>query len=108
MAGSIISFPVILLFGVSLGGVFPLFFSILISFGLVEGLGLLTPIASTLVSFIFLSLETVGQEIENPFENTVHDTPLSSLSRTIEINLLQDLGAKRLPHDVRPVEGFLY
>ena len=83
-------------------------FSLLLPFGLVEGMGLLTPIASTVVSFIFISLETIGKEIENPFENTVHDTPMSSLTRAIEINLRQNLGQTQLPPDVQPVEGFVY
>ncbi len=76
--------------------------------GLVEGLGMLTPVVSTLVSFIFISLETIGKEIENPFENTVHDTPMSSLTRSIEVNLRQNLGQEILPADVRPVDGFVY
>jgi putative membrane protein len=84
------------------------FYCILLPFGLVEGLGLLTPIASTLVGFIFVALDSVGREIENPFENTVHDTPMTSLTRTIEINLRQHLGDALTPRDVKPVEGFVY
>jgi putative membrane protein len=80
----------------------------LLPLGLVEGLGMLTPIVSTLVSFIFISLDTIGKEIENPFENTVHDTPMSSLTRSIEINLLQNMGRENLPREIRPVDGFVY
>jgi putative membrane protein len=80
----------------------------LLPLGFVEGLGMLTPIASTLVSFIFISLDTIGKEIENPFENTVHDTPMSSLTRSIEINLLQNIGRDNLPREIRPVDGFVY
>jgi putative membrane protein len=83
-------------------------YCLLLPFGLVEGLRMLTPVASTLVSFIFVSLDTIGREIENPFENTVHDTPMSTLTRAIEINLRQNLGQEKLPADVRPVEGFSY
>jgi putative membrane protein len=83
-------------------------YCLLLPFGMVEGLGLLTPLLSTLVSFIFLSLESVGRDIENPFENTVHDTPMSALSRTIEINLRQHLGDRQLPAELSPVEGFVY
>lgn len=83
-------------------------YCLLLPFGMVEGLGLITPLMSTLVSFIFLSLESIGRDIENPFENTVHDTPMSSLSRTIEINLRQNLGDRQLPADLSPVEGFVY
>lgn len=83
-------------------------FNLLLPFGLVEGLGMLTPVASTLISIIFLSLDAVGRDIENPFENSVHDTPMSTLSRTIEVNLRQNLGEDNLPGEVRPVEGFAY
>lgn len=83
-------------------------YCLLLPFGLVEGMGLLTPMASTLVSFTFIVLETVGREIESPFENTVHDTPLTSLSRSIEINLRQLFGERSVPAEVQPVDGFLY
>lgn len=81
---------------------------VLLPFGLVEGMEMLTPIASTLISFIFVSLDTVGRDIEKPFENTVHDTPMTALSRSIEINLRQQLGDARVPKEVQPVQGFVY
>jgi putative membrane protein len=83
-------------------------YCVLLPIGLVSGMGIMTPLASTLVSFIFLSLESIGKEIEAPFENSVHDTPMSSLSRTIEIDLRQQLGDERLPASIRPVDGFVY
>jgi ion channel-forming bestrophin family protein len=83
-------------------------YCVLLPFGLVEGLGMLTPLASTLLSFIFVSLDAIGRDIEDPFENTVHDTPMSTLTRAIEVNLLQNLGDDSLPCDVHPVDGFSY
>ncbi len=83
-------------------------YCVLLPLGLVEGMGLMTPLASTLVSFIFIALDTVGREIEAPFENTVHDTPLTSLSRTIEVNVRQLFGESEIPAEVQPVDGFLY
>ncbi|MGE0405127.1 MAG: bestrophin family protein [Candidatus Korobacteraceae bacterium] len=83
-------------------------YCLLLPLGLVEGLRMITPLASSLISLIFLALESIGKEIENPFENTVHDTPMSSLSRMIEINLRQSLEEEKLPPEVRPVEGFVY
>lgn len=80
----------------------------LLPLGLVEGMGLLTPLASTLVSFIFVALDTVGRDIEAPFEGTLHDTPLTAISRTIEINLRQLFGDRNIPPEVKPVDGFLY
>jgi putative membrane protein len=46
--------------------------------------------------------------VEAPFENDIHDTPMTALSRTIEINLRQMLGETELPPAVQPVDGFLY
>jgi ion channel-forming bestrophin family protein len=83
-------------------------FCLLLPLGLVDGLQLLTPLVSTLVSFMFVALEQVGREIENPFENTVHDTPMTALSRTIEINLRQSLGETRVPQELQHVNGFVY
>jgi putative membrane protein len=83
-------------------------YCLLLPFGLVEGMGLMTPLASTLVGFIFLVLESIGRDIEAPFENTVHDTPMSQLSRAIEINLREMLGDGRAPRDVGPIDGFVY
>ena len=80
----------------------------LLPFGLVEGMQMMTPLASTLVSFIFVALDTIGRNIEDPFEYTVHDTPMSTLTRMIEINLRQNLGEDNLPAAVQPVEGFSY
>lgn len=84
------------------------FFCLLLPFGFVEGLALATPIASTFVSFTFIVLDTIGRDIETPFANTVHDTPMTSLSRTIEINLRQHIGDTDLPAEVHPVAGFMY
>jgi putative membrane protein len=83
-------------------------YSVLLPLGLLDGLGMLTPIVAALVYFTFTSLETIGQEIENPFENTVHDTPMSSLTRSIEIDLRQQLTGQLLPAEIRPVDGYVY
>lgn len=82
-------------------------FCLLLPIGLVDGLGMLTPVASTVLSFIFVTVDRIGREIETPFNNTVHDTPMTSLSRTIEANLLQHLGEER-PKALHPVNGFVY
>jgi ion channel-forming bestrophin family protein len=83
-------------------------YCLLLPFGLVSGMGLFTPLASTVVSFIFVSLESIGRDIEAPFDNTVHDTPMSSLSRMIEINLRQSLSQQPAFRELTPVDGFVY
>lgn len=68
---------------------------------------LLTPLFSGVITFVFLVLNRIGKNLEDPFDNIVYGTPLSALSRTIEINLLQQLGSKELPPPVAPERGVL-
>lgn len=84
------------------------FFCLLVPLGFVEGLGLATPFASTFISFAFIVLDTIGRDIETPFANTVHDTPMTSLTRVIEIDLRQHLGDRQVPVEIHPVAGFMY
>lgn len=90
---------------------------------LVEDLGLMTPIASVLISFTFIAADLMSREISNPFENTIHDIPMTALSRTIELNLreqMEEINRERgwqgsTKHrrlrpvsDVLPVDGFVF
>lgn len=67
-------------------------FCILLPFGLVETLGLATPLGSTIAGMMFLAVLAIGDDLAAPFDNTVHDLPLSAMCRTIEIDLLQAVG----------------
>lgn len=90
----------------------------LLPLGLVGSLGLMTPIASTLISFTFIAADLMSREIANPFENTIHDTPMTALSRTIELNLTEQMKLDDRPlrapererplGDVLPVDGFVF
>jgi len=80
----------------------------LLPLGLVQDLNGYTPFVCVILGFIFIALDAIGYNIESPFENTIHDTPMSALCRTIEINLRQMLGEKDLPPAIEPVDGFLY
>jgi putative membrane protein len=75
---------------------------------MVANLGLLTPVGSTMLGFIFRALEMIGRDLEHPFNNSVHDVPLTSICRTIEINLKQYLGETELPAPFEPVLGVLW
>ncbi|MBC8044311.1 MAG: hypothetical protein IAF08_12810 [Rhizobacter sp.] len=83
-------------------------FIMYLPFALIKDLGYLAVPASVIVSFVFLVLSSLAGAIENPFENTINDTPMTALSRTIEINLRQQLGETALPPAIQPVDGFLY
>jgi putative membrane protein len=59
------------------------------------------------ISWIFISMETIGDSSEDPFENFINDVPMTSMCRTIEIDLREMLGETDLPPKVKPVNGIL-
>ena len=65
-------------------------------------------LGSTLLGFIISALEKIGQDLEHPFNHSVHDVALTSICRTIEINLKQYLGETDLPAPIQPVRGVLW
>jgi putative membrane protein len=91
---------------------FPMLFvqiyCLLLPVGMVENLGWFTPLGSTLVGFMFLALDKIGRDLENPFDNKVYDVPMTAIAKTIEINLRQMLGECNLPKPDVPVRGVLW
>jgi ion channel-forming bestrophin family protein len=81
----------------------------LLPFGLVDTLHMWTPLVVLIVSYAFLGLDAVGDEIENPFGADPNDLPLSAISTTIEVNLRQAIGDKDkdVPDLPQPVSGIL-
>ena len=57
---------------------------------------------SVLISWVYTSLEQVGESTENPFEGAANDVPISQMSRTIEIDLREMLGETDLPPALQP------
>lgn len=62
---------------------------------------------SLLVSWVFHTMEKIGEATENPFEGTANDIPMASLSRTIEIDLREMLGETELPPKVEAINYIL-
>ena len=83
-------------------------YCMLLPLGMVASLGLLTPIGSSLLGFGFLAVESIGRDLEHPFDNSVHDIAMTSICRTIEINLKQYLGEADLPAPIEPVRGVIW
>jgi putative membrane protein len=83
-------------------------YCVMLPLALVTTMGWFTPLGSTLVGFIFLALDKIGRDLEDPFENSVYDVPMTSLTTTIEINLRQLLGETVLPQAETPVRGVLW
>ena len=82
-------------------------FCVLLPVGLVETLGLATPVGSALVGVIFLGVLAIGDDLVDPFAGTVHDLPLDAMCRTIEIDLKQAIGDVA-PAALAPVDGVLW
>jgi ion channel-forming bestrophin family protein len=71
-------------------------------FGIVQTTNLLTPVVVVLIAYAFLGLDAVGDELEEPFGTDYNDLPLMTLTRMIEVNLLQSLGDSDLPPLLTP------
>lgn len=70
-----------------------------------EEVGYWAIIFSSVLGWIFYVVFQAGQALLDPFEGQPDDTPIASIVRTIEINLLEQLGEKNLPPPVEPVAG---
>jgi putative membrane protein len=62
---------------------------------------------SIIISWMYVSLEQVGESTENPFEGGANDVPISQISRTIEIELLEFLEEKHVPVSMQPQNNIL-
>lgn len=87
--------------------VFVWIFIVLLPMGFVKELQWWTVPISVLIGWIFMALEQVGRYTEDPFDNFVHDVPMTALCRTIEIDLRQMLGETELPPPIEPVRNIL-
>ncbi|PZU09314.1 MAG: hypothetical protein DI606_14115 [Sphingobium sp.] len=87
--------------------IFTHIFCIALPIGLVETLGLATPLGSTVAGLMFLAVLRIGDDLVDPFADTVHDNPLTAMCRTIEIDLLQSIGDPA-PDPMTPVRGVLW
>ncbi len=76
-------------------------------FGLVETFHWLSPAVTMLISYAFLGLDAIGDEIEQPFGVDPNDLPLSALSRNIEIDLRELLGDNLTLEPIWPRNGIL-
>jgi putative membrane protein len=83
-------------------------FCILLPVGLVDSLTIFTPLASTAVGFMLLAMDRIGADLQDPFENRAHDVPLTSICRTIQIDLEHLLGHVAPAKPVQPVKNVLW
>lgn len=73
----------------------------LLPFGLLDTIGLMTPVIVCFIAYTFFALEALGAELEEPFGTEINDLPLSAMCHTIETSLLEMLG--EAPRTERPI-----
>ncbi len=62
---------------------------------------------SIIISWIFYTMEVVGDTSENPFENAINDVPMTAICRNIEIDLLQMLKETNVPEKIKAENNIL-
>lgn len=82
-------------------------FCILLPVGLVETLGIATPVGSAVAGFMYLAVLQIGDDLVDPFANSIHDLPLASVTTMIEGDLSQAIG-RPPPPLVQPENGVLW
>ncbi|XLS28954.1 bestrophin family protein [Flavobacteriaceae bacterium M23B6Z8] len=63
---------------------------------------------SVLISWIFTTMDSIGDNSEDPFEGRANDVPMTALCRTIEIDLRDMLNEADLPEGIKPKDNILY
>ena len=63
---------------------------------------------SVLISWIFITIDKVARNSEDPFEGRFNDVPMTAICRTIEIDLRDMLDEHPLPEKVAPIKNILY
>jgi putative membrane protein len=87
---------------------FIIVFLILIPHGTVSNMGYWSVLLTFGIGFVYLMIETIEISMHDPFDMEPSDTPMSAICRTIEIDLMQMAGAKKVPKPVTPVDGILH
>ncbi|MDZ4071071.1 MAG: bestrophin family ion channel [Sediminibacterium sp.] len=77
-------------------------FATLLPFGLDDKYIEVEILLTAIIPLIFISIERTAIVMQDPFENTPMDTPMTSLSTTIEINLKQMSGDGNVPTEENP------
>lgn len=92
-----------------------LIFSLLIPFGMIDIMSAVDPSQfwliiplSAMTIWVFFLMELIGDYSENPFEGSYNDIPITTISRSIEIDIREMIGDDNIPPPMTPNEyGFL-
>ena len=81
-----------------------LIFMIILPFGMVGSVGVFSIPITTIVVFFFFLIEGIARYLQDPFENRPSDIPMTTICRTIEINLLEMVKEEEIPEKLLPDE----
>ena len=94
--------------------VFVWLFILILPFGLTtefsklgDGLLWLAIPSYVVIAWVFFTMEIVGDTSENPFENAINDIPMTSICRTIEIDLREMLEETDVPAPITAINNIL-
>lgn len=73
-------------------------------FGFVDILGPLDILAELFIGYVFLGLDVLGDELEEPFGDQPNKLPIAALAKIIEIELRAAVGETKLPSMPVPVD----
>ncbi|ACI49878.1 protein of unknown function UPF0187 [Gluconacetobacter diazotrophicus PA1 5] len=79
-------------------------FCVVLPLSMVQTLGWITPLGSSLVGLLFVALDKIGSDLQEPFVRSPHAMPMLTMARTIEIDLLQPAG-QPVGGPIAPVRG---
>ncbi|TXI93398.1 MAG: hypothetical protein E6Q30_04750 [Aquabacterium sp.] len=82
-------------------------YCLMLPFGLLDAIGVMTPIMVTFVAYTFFAIEALSDEIEEPFGTMPNDLALDAMAIGIESALLELLGDRALPALPQPVDHVL-
>ncbi len=80
-------------------------YCLLLPFGLVDSIGLATPIIAVFVSYTLIALEAIASEVAEPFGKLPNSLPLDALTRSFERSLLELCG-KTIPAEQSVGPGY--
>lgn len=72
-------------------------FAAILPFGLDDSQLIVEIVITFLIPMMFIAIEKTSIIMQDPFENTPVDTPMTSLAQTIEINIRQMAGEQNVP-----------
>lgn len=62
----------------------------------------------TIVSWVFYTMEMIGDYSENPFEGSFNDVPITDISKKIETDIMEMMDMKDLPVISQPKNGVIF